>query len=94
MLDFQAARWTVDQEVAPQTGNNHPTVSRREFRTTDGHINITSAGKRSTASRPLMQNVTKPDYADGEARSKNRDALNAEINAIIKTKDRRPGWTF
>ena len=31
--------------------------------------------------------ITNPDYADGEARSKNRDALNAEINAIIKTKD-------
>src|SRR3546814_4551246 len=24
MLDFQAARWLVSQEVAPQAGNNHP----------------------------------------------------------------------
>ena len=31
--------------------------------------------------------ITNPDYADGAARSKNRDALNAEINAIIKSKD-------
>src|SRR3546814_13879081 len=25
MLDFQAARWLVSQEVAQQAGNNHPT---------------------------------------------------------------------
>jgi len=41
MLDFQAARWTVDQEVAPQAGNNHPTsIPTGVFETTDGHINI------------------------------------------------------
>ena len=25
LLDFQAARWTVEQEVPPQAGNDHPT---------------------------------------------------------------------
>ena len=25
MLDFQAARWTIDGEVPPQAGNHHPT---------------------------------------------------------------------
>ena len=25
MLDFQAARWTVDHEIPEQAGNNHPT---------------------------------------------------------------------
>lgn len=92
MLDFQAARWTVDQEVAPQAGNNHPTsIPTGVFETTDGHINIASAGQaiyeRFCKAVDAEHLITKPDYADGEARSKNRDALNAEINAIIKTKD-------
>src|SRR5216117_4182315 len=25
MLDFQAARWLIDSEIAPQAGNDHPT---------------------------------------------------------------------
>ena len=92
MLDFQAARWTVDQEVAPQAGNNHPTsIPTGVFETTDGHINIASAGQaiyerfcQAVGAEHLISN---PDFVDGEARSMNRDALNAEINTIIKTRD-------
>ena len=41
MLDFQAARWLMDQEVPPQAGNNHPTtIPQGVFETSDGHINI------------------------------------------------------
>ena len=92
MLDFQAARWTVDQEVAPQAGNNHPTsIPTGVFETTDGHINIASAGQaiyeRFCKAVDAEHLITNPDFVDGAARSKNRDALNAEINAIIKTKD-------
>ena len=92
MLDFQAARWTVEQEVAPQAGNNHPTsIPTGVFQTTDGHINIASAGQaiyeRFCKAVDAEQLITNPDYANGAARSKNRDALNAEINAIIKSKD-------
>ena len=92
MLDFQAARWTVDQEVAPQAGNNHPTsIPTGVFETTDGHINIASAGQaiyeRFCKAVDAEHLITNPDFVDGAARSKNRDALNAEINTIIKTKD-------
>ena len=46
MLDFQAARWLMEGEVAPQAGNNHPTsIPTGVFKTTDGHINIASAGQ-------------------------------------------------
>lgn len=91
MLDFQAARWLVDKEVAPQAGNNHPTsIPTGVFETADGHINIASAGQaiyerycRAVGAEHL---ITNPDYADGAARSKNRDALNAEINKITKAK--------
>ena len=92
MLDFQAARWLVDKEVAPQAGNNHPTsIPTGVFETIDGHINIASAGQaiyeRFCRAVHAEHLITNPDYADGGARSKNRDALNAEINAITKTKD-------
>ena len=92
MLDFQAARWTVDQEVAPQAGNNHPTsIPTGVFETSDGHINIASAGQaiyeRFCKAVDAEHLISNPDYADGAARSKNRDALNAEINAIVRTKD-------
>lgn len=92
MLDFQAARWLVNKEVAPQAGNNHPTsIPTGVFETSNGHINIASAGQaiyeRFCKAVDADHLITNPDYADGESRSTNRDALNAEINTIIKQKD-------
>jgi len=91
MLDFQAARWTVAGEVAPQAGNNHPTsIPTGVFRTSDGHINIATTGMamwdrlcEALQSPGIHEN---PDYATGELRSDNRDALNAEIEAVTVTK--------
>ena len=41
MLDFQAARWLMDHEVAGQAGNDHPTgIPMGTFPTLDGYINI------------------------------------------------------
>src|SRR5208282_4532724 len=43
MLDFQAARYLVQGEVAKQAGNNHPTsIPTGVFKTKDGHINVAS----------------------------------------------------
>ena len=37
LCDFQAARWTVAKEVAPQAGNDHPTgIPTGVFQTVDG----------------------------------------------------------
>jgi crotonobetainyl-CoA:carnitine CoA-transferase CaiB-like acyl-CoA transferase len=84
MLDFQAARWLIKGEVPPQAGNNHPTsIPTGVFKTADGHINIASTGGRmwdklcETLGVPAL--AKHPDYATGPDRSKNRDALNAEI---------------
>src|SRR6201999_2251690 len=45
MLDFQAARWTIAHEVPEQAGNDHPTsIPTGVFQTSDGYINIASAG--------------------------------------------------
>ena len=47
MLDFQAARWLIKQEVPKQAGNNHPTsIPTGVFKTADGHINIASTGQK------------------------------------------------
>ena len=86
MLDFQAARWTVSGEVAPQAGNNHPTtIPTGVFKTKDGHINIASAGDIiwgrlcDVLGDPDMS--SNPDFANGEKRSENRVAVNASIEA-------------
>ncbi len=88
MLDFQAARYLVAGEVAKQAGNNHPTsIPTGVFKTKDGHINIATTGGRiwlrfcEAAEAPhLLKN---PDYETAELRSKNRDALNAEIDELM-----------
>jgi formyl-CoA transferase len=86
MLDFQAARWLVKGEVPQQAGNNHPTsIPTGVFKTSDGHINIASTGQkiweRFCHSLGDPDLITRPEYATAAARSKNRDALNAEIDA-------------
>jgi formyl-CoA transferase len=91
MLDFQAARWLVDHEVPPQAGNNHPTsIPTGVFQTRDGHINIAAAGghmwQRFCEAVEAPQFLANPAYKTSADRSKNRDALNAEIQAIIATR--------
>ncbi len=91
MLDFQAARWLVDGEVPKQAGNNHPTsIPTGVFATRDGHINIAAAGQkiweRFCQGIGAPQLVANPSYAKAADRSRNRDALNAEIAEILKTR--------
>ncbi|MDB5554963.1 MAG: CoA transferase, partial [Rhizobium sp.] len=86
MLDFQAARWLMEQDVPKQAGNNHPTsIPTGVFKTSDGYINIATTGgkiwERCAQAIGAPELVTNPDYATGPARSKNRDALNAAISA-------------
>jgi crotonobetainyl-CoA:carnitine CoA-transferase CaiB-like acyl-CoA transferase len=84
MLDFQGARWLIDGEVPKQAGNNHPTsIPTGVFKTADGHINIAATGQKiwerfcNTLEAPEL--IHRPEYKSGAERSKNRDALNAEI---------------
>ena len=45
MLDFQAARWLMEKDVARQAGNDHPTsIPTGVFKTSDGYINIATTG--------------------------------------------------
>jgi crotonobetainyl-CoA:carnitine CoA-transferase CaiB-like acyl-CoA transferase len=91
MLDFQAARWLMDKEVPPQAGNDHPTsIPTGVFKTSDGYINIATTGGRiwlrfcEALGAPELAN--RPKYATAPDRSKNRKALNAEINKLTVAK--------
>jgi formyl-CoA transferase len=86
MLDFQGARWLIGGEVPKQAGNNHPTsIPTGVFKTVDGHINIASTGSKiwarfcnAAGATDLLQ---RPEYQTAADRSKNRDALNADIES-------------
>jgi len=91
MLDFQAARWLMDKDVAQQAGNDHPTsIPTGVFKTSDGYINIATTGGRiwhrfaETLGAPDLPN--RPEYATAPDRSKNRKQLNAEISRLTEKK--------
>jgi formyl-CoA transferase len=91
MLDFQAARFLTEGQVAKQAGNNHPTsIPTGVFKTKDGHLNIAVTGSViwerfcNAVARPDW--LSSPDYKTGKLRSQNRDALNAEIDKTTATK--------
>ena len=87
LLDFQAARWLQKKEVPGQAGNNHPTsIPTGVFKTADGHLNIAASGEAiwrrlcEALGQPAL--ASHPDYSSDDARSKNRDRLNADIEAL------------
>src|SRR3982750_723095 len=92
MLDFQAARWLMDGEVAKQAGNNHPTsIPTGVYRTRDGHMNIAAPGHKiwvrlcNAIGAPAL--TTHADYATAALRSQNRDLLHAELEAHLRHRD-------
>src|ERR1700683_4392327 len=91
MLDFQASRWLMEKDVAKQVGNDHPTsIPTGVFKTSDGYINIATTGgriwERFAQAIGAPELLSHPDYTTASARSKNRDALNAEIGKFTEKK--------
>jgi crotonobetainyl-CoA:carnitine CoA-transferase CaiB-like acyl-CoA transferase len=88
MTDFQAARWTVAQEVAGQAGNNHPTaIPTGSYKTSDGYINIAGSGQlfnRLCKAIDLPDVPNNPEYSGSKVRYKNREALNKIIAGQIE----------
>src|SRR5207244_3715710 len=79
------------KEVPDQAGNNHPTaIPTGVFATADGHINIAASGPelfaRFCKAAGAEHLAIDPAYASGRTRLKNRDQLNAAIEAITRTK--------
>ncbi|MBI4247310.1 MAG: CoA transferase [Candidatus Rokubacteria bacterium] len=88
MLDFQAGRWLINGEIAPQAGNDHPTgIPTGVFTTADGHINIAASGQvmyrrlcEAIGAQPLIDDPRFKTMAD---RSKHRKAMNAELDKVL-----------
>ncbi len=88
-LDFQGARYTMSGEVPEQQGNFHPTqVPMGTFTARDGLVNIAASSGKMWANfcEALGAAALRDDarYADGRARARHRDALNADVNAVTR----------
>lgn len=91
LLDFQAARYLVKNEVPGQMGNDHPTsMPTSAYKTADGHINVAASGEgmwqrlTDAIGRPELR--AQPEYQGEANRSRNRAALNAELDASLRTR--------
>ena len=91
MLDFQASRWLMAKEVAPQAGNDHPTgIPTGVFPTADGHINIAASSSRvfGRFCEAIGKSDWKdrPEWKDQKARSSHRAEINAAIGEVTRHK--------
>src|SRR3954471_12453261 len=91
MLDFQAARWLMANEVPGQAGNNHPTSAPTGvYKTADGYINIATTGERMwhrlCEALGVMELVKKPEYVNGKERLKQSAQLQKDLDAVTATR--------
>ena len=91
MMDFQAARWTVNNEIPPQEGNHHPvSVPMGCFASADGYVNIGAAGGRLLDSLCRVIGLpgipADPRFDSPAKRSANRGELNALIAERLCTR--------
>lgn len=91
MMDFQAAKYLVEQLVPQQAGNDHPySTPMGVVRTADGFINIAVGGEGQwkvfcpAIGYPELRDD--PRYATQDVRLKNRPALNALLAGIFATR--------
>jgi crotonobetainyl-CoA:carnitine CoA-transferase CaiB-like acyl-CoA transferase len=84
MLDFQATRWLMKHEVAPQAGNDHPTgIPTGVFPASDGLINIAASSARLW--ERFCEAIGRPEWKAKEEwkTQKGRSTARGEINAAI-----------
>jgi crotonobetainyl-CoA:carnitine CoA-transferase CaiB-like acyl-CoA transferase len=93
MLDFQAARWTVDGEVPAQAGNHHPTITPMgTFSASDGYLNIAAPNNRlwerlcDALGRP--EALSSPRFSTVSGRHENRETLKSVLQQILATRSR------
>jgi crotonobetainyl-CoA:carnitine CoA-transferase CaiB-like acyl-CoA transferase len=91
MMDFQAARWTVDHQVPAPAGNHHPTgVPMGCFPTADGWVNLGAPGGRLW--RSLCDVLGLPDlpadprFDSAAKRSADREMLNGLLADRLRTR--------
>lgn len=84
LMDFQMARYLIENDVPPQAGNNHPkSTPTGVFKTKNGHINIAAGGQQmwirlcdGLTAKNLFDN---PDYKTAADRLAHRDQLNSDL---------------
>lgn len=84
MMDFQAARWLADRDVAGQAGNEHPVgIPTGVFPTADGQVNIAASSTKMW--QKLCVVMERPHWALNEAwlTQNGRVAQREEIARII-----------
>jgi crotonobetainyl-CoA:carnitine CoA-transferase CaiB-like acyl-CoA transferase len=91
MMDFQAARWTIDRQVPEPAGNHHPmSVPMGCFATSDGYVNIGGADGRLLSSLCEVVGLpwipADPRFDSLARRSANRAELNELIGARLRTR--------
>ncbi|MBB43144.1 MAG: formyl-CoA transferase [Rhodospirillaceae bacterium] len=91
LMDFQCARFLIENDVPVQAGNNHPkSIPTGVFPTSDGYINISAGGQnmwlRLCAGLEAELLTSVAEYKTAADRLKNRDALNEAIAGYTKTK--------
>ena len=89
-LDFQGARYTMSGEEPTQQGNDHPTqVPMGMFDAKDGHVNIAAFGgqmwQRFCVALNAQALQDHPDYQSVSARTRHRQQIKADMNAITST---------
>ena len=88
MMDFQAARYLIADDVPGQAGNNHPTsIPTGVFATRDGQVNIQAAADhlfqrlcRAINAESLLSDER---FTTMEGRLAHRDELNALLKPYI-----------
>ena len=88
LLDFQAARYLMKGEVAPQVGNDHPTsMPTSAYKTADGYINVGASGDgmwiRLCKALGREDLLSCAEFTGAPNRAANRVQLNAELNAAF-----------
>jgi formyl-CoA transferase len=91
MMDFQAARWLVDRQIARPAGNEHPTgIPTGVFETADGHVNLSASSTKMWSKlceifeRPDWKQ--KPEWHTQRGRLVDRAEIFAAVNAVMKTR--------
>ncbi|MEM7777898.1 MAG: CoA transferase, partial [Pseudomonadota bacterium] len=91
MLDFQAARWLMDEDVPQQVGNEHPTsVPTNKINTKDGAMNLAVAG--DVIFGRFCKAIGKDEWIDDarfstdDARRTNRKAMYELIEEVMQTR--------
>jgi crotonobetainyl-CoA:carnitine CoA-transferase CaiB-like acyl-CoA transferase len=91
LLDFQAARFLMTGKAPGQAGNDHPTsMPTSAYKTQDGYMNIAATGegmwRRVCEGIGRKDLLEREDFKGDQNRSRNRVALNAEINKALAAK--------